>query len=170
MDYLTLTAHPDTHPIAVTSIQATAWRDGCRWHFRYLLDGTSQLILPDPAEPSRADKLWQTTCFEVFVKTDGQAYVEYNFAPSDQWASYAFDGPRQGMRTTDETVESWLEGGDDWVALEAAISADLAPGAPLGLTAVIEEQGGHKSYWALAHPDGPPDFHDPSCFLARLPE
>ena len=38
------------------------------------------------------------------------------------------------------------------------------------LTAVIEEEDGTKSYWALAHPDGPPDFHDPSCFLARLPE
>ena len=38
----------------------------------------------------------------------------------------------------------------------------------LGLSAVIEEQDGTKSYWALAHPDGPPDFHDPACFAASL--
>ena len=170
MDYLTLTAHPDTPPIAVTSIRATAWRDGYRWHFRYLLDGISHLILPDPAEPGRADHLWKTTCLEAFVSTGGETYVEYNFSPSGQWATYAFDSPRQGLRNAGENVEVWLEGGDDWIAVEAEVSADLAPGYALALTAVIEEEGGHKSYWALAHPDGPPDFHDPSCFLARLPE
>jgi len=24
------------------------------------------------------------------------------------------------------------------------------------------------SYWALAHPEGKPDFHDPACFAATL--
>ena len=174
MDYLTLTAHPDTPPLAVTSIQAAFWRDGERWNFRYLLDGTRQLILPDPAEPTRADQLWQTTCFEAFVNTGGQAYLEYNFSPSGKWAAYAFDRPRRGMRNGDEDVGVWLEGGEDWIAVEAAVSSRPRPGSPLGLTAVIEEEGGHKSYWALAHPakehSAPPDFHDPSCFIACLPE
>ena len=39
----------------------------------------------------------------------------------------------------------------------------------MGLSAVIEEQGGVKSYWALAHPDAKPDFHAPACFAATLP-
>ena len=34
----------------------------------------------------------------------------------------------------------------------------------LGLSAVIEELNGHKSYWALAHPPGKPDFHHSDCF------
>lgn len=165
-----LIAHPDHHPIAVTTIEATAWRDDDRWHFRYLLDGTSQLILPDPAEPGRGDALWKTSCFEAFVNTGSQTYVEYNFSSSGEWAAYTFDAPRQGMRNSDAAVEIWLNLGDDWIAVEAAVSADLAPGSRLALTALIEEQGGRKSYWALVHPSGPPDFHDPSCFLARLPE
>lgn len=37
-----------------------------------------------------------------------------------------------------------------------------------GLTAVIEEAGGHKSYWALAHASGQPDFHKRSCFTLQL--
>ena len=41
-------------------------------------------------------------------------------------------------------------------------------GAP-HVGAVIEEAGGIKSYWALSHPEGAPDFHDPSCFLASVP-
>ena len=40
----------------------------------------------------------------------------------------------------------------------------------LGLSAVLEEKDGTKSYWALAHPDPEkPDFHDPGCFVAHLP-
>ena len=40
----------------------------------------------------------------------------------------------------------------------------------LGLSAILEEKDGTKSYWALAHPEGDkPDFHDPACFAAHLP-
>lgn len=167
---MNLSPHTDFPPASVETIEASSWREGDRWHFRYLLDGAAKLILSDPAEPGRADDLWRTTCFEAFIGGEGVAYFEFNFSPSGQWAAYAFDAPRQGMRNAHDDVEVWLEGGEDWIAVEAAVSADLAPNSPLGLTAVVEEQGGRKSYWALAHPNGPPDFHDPSCFLARLPE
>ena len=39
----------------------------------------------------------------------------------------------------------------------------------IGLSAVIEEIDGTKSYWALAHGKGPPDFHNSACFDYRLP-
>jgi hypothetical protein len=35
----------------------------------------------------------------------------------------------------------------------------------LGMSAVIEEASGRKSYWALAHPSGQPDFHHATCFV-----
>jgi hypothetical protein len=38
----------------------------------------------------------------------------------------------------------------------------------LGLSAVIEELGGRKSYWALAHPPGNADFHHSDCFAYEL--
>jgi len=38
----------------------------------------------------------------------------------------------------------------------------------LGLSALIEEPSGHKSYWALAHPPGKADFHHPDCFAHEL--
>ena len=164
-----LIPHPGTPPLAVASIEVECWHDGGRWHFRYLVEGAARLELPDPAATGRADELWQTTCFDAFVGGKGATYREYNFAPSGQWAAYAFDSPRQGMRNADDEVEVWLEGGDDWIAVEAAIFGDLAAGSPLNLTAVIEEEGGHKSYWALAHGDGPPDFHNRDCFVAHLP-
>jgi len=36
------------------------------------------------------------------------------------------------------------------------------------MTAVIEEEGGAKSFWALAHASGKPDFHDAACFVGEL--
>lgn len=165
---MSLCPYPDQHPLKVTAIEASAWREGERWHFRYLLDGTAALVLPGPATPGRADELWRTTCFEAFVGGDGETYREFNFSPSGQWAAYTFDSPRAGMRAADALVEVWLEGGENWIAVEAAVTAELSAGAPFGLSAVIEEYGGHKSYWALGHSDGAPDFHDRACFRARL--
>ena len=167
--HMQLIPHLEAPALAITAIKAQCWHDAGRWHFRFLIDGATRLVLPDPAEPTRADTLWQATCFEAFVGCDGTAYREYNFAPSGQWAAYAFEGPRQGMLTADDQVEVWLEGGDDWIAVEAAVSAEFAPVSPLNLAAVIEEQGGHKSYWALAHAPCPPDFHNRDCFIAHLP-
>jgi hypothetical protein len=164
-----LTPHPDTPVVTVQSIDCAVWQDNGRWHFRYLVEGAEDLILPDPADPARADDLWKTTCFEAFVGLNSESYLEYNFSPSGQWAAYRFDSYRKGMREEPAEVEVWLEGGEGWIAVEAAVeSTALNPGSILALTAVVEERGGHKSYWALAHPAGPPDFHDRSCFTALL--
>ncbi|MBA3666222.1 MAG: DOMON-like domain-containing protein [Sphingomonas sp.] len=155
------------------SVDVAVWCDQGRWHFRYLVEGAQGLALPDPAAPARADGLWKTTCFEAFAGLSGGAYLEFNFSPSSQWAAYRFDAYRQGMREEPTEVEVWSEGGDSWIALEASVRCDaLVARAPLGLTAVIEEKGAQKSYWALAHPANPskalPDFHDRSCFVAKL--
>ena len=37
------------------------------------------------------------------------------------------------------------------------------------LCAVIEEQGGQKSYWAARHAGEKPDFHNPACFILPVP-
>lgn len=57
-------------------------------------------------------------------------------------------------------------------ALSACLE-DPAFGGPgpwvAAISAVIEEADGTKSYWALAHPPGEPDFHHPDCFVLDLP-
>jgi hypothetical protein len=40
--------------------------------------------------------------------------------------------------------------------------------ARIGLSAVIEEQDGTISYWALRHAAGKPDFHHPDGFAMEL--
>ena len=57
------------------------------------------------------------------------------------------------------------------VSLEMAETSDLPNDGlwQLGLSAVIEETSGHKSYWALAHPSENPDFHHSDSFVLDLP-
>jgi hypothetical protein len=57
-----------------------------------------------------------------------------------------------------------------WWALGASIAVPADSNWQLGLSAVLEETDGTKSYWALTHPNPEkPDFHHPGCFVARLP-
>jgi len=163
-----LLPHRDYPPLGVTAIGASAWREDGRWHFRYLVEGAEDLILPDARPAKRTDGLWKQTCFEAFVRLSGTRYIELNFSPSGQWAAYRFDDYRSEMRDEAAEVEIWLDAGESWLALEAAVTCKaLTAGSSLGLSAVIKERDG-TSYWALGHPDGRPDFHDQTCFRALL--
>ncbi|MFL6830848.1 MAG: DOMON-like domain-containing protein [Sphingomicrobium sp.] len=132
----------------------------------------SRFAIPQAAEPARADGLWQTTCFEAFLRAEGeQSYREWNFAPSGQWAAYDFTDYRDGMAAAEVgTPYVRVEDNFTWWALGATIAVPAESEWQLGLSAVLEEKDGAKSYWAIAHPDGgKPDFHDPACFAAHLP-
>ncbi len=133
----------------------------------------SRFVIPEPKEePARAEELWQTTCFEAFLRAEGEEeYREWNFAPSSRWAAYDFRKYRDG-RSDADVVPPYIRVEDNltWWALGATIAVASNAQWQLGLSAIVEEKDGTKSYWAIAHPEGDkPDFHDPACFAAHLP-
>ena len=132
----------------------------------------SRFVLPGTAAEGRADGLWQTTCLEAFLRADdAEAYREWNFAPSGQWAAYDFTAYRDGMASADVGAPPYIRLEDNltWWTLGATIAVPANHSWQLGLSAVLEEQDGTKSYWALAHPSGDkPDFHHADCFIAKL--
>ena len=141
----------------------------------FVVRGDDHLVLPSSTIPARADNLWSTTCFECFVRpVESDAYQEFNFSPSSRWAAYAFDQYRVGSRDLALAAEPrvMLDRDDGSGTFTCDVDLDLTHirdwPIQLGLSAVIEEEGGRKSYWALAHPPGLPDFHHPDCFAAEL--
>lgn len=175
-----LTPHPDTPCDAIQSIEVNVARaQAGLLTLRFVVAGDiARLRLPPPLERARADELWQETCFEAFVKPEGgEAYHEFNLSPSNRWAGYRFDGYRQGMITLDGAALTHLtrRTSDDLYELVATLDLvaerGLADDLPwrMGLSAVIEETSGAKSYWALAHAPGKPDFHHPEAFALDLP-
>jgi len=173
---LKLTPHPDFPCEALVGIEAGARREGeAALKLTYRARGRiAELALAPPAAPLRTDGLWRTTCFEAFLKPEsGQGYVELNFAASGEWAAYGFAGYRDGMAALEMPIPR-IETRREHELLELEVAIDLTgvlPPGPcrLALSAVIEEASGAKSYWALAHADGRPDFHHDAAFAARLP-
>jgi hypothetical protein len=174
-----LVPHPAVGPATVQSVEVEVSLTNEFVTLRFVVEPADALILSSFGR-ERRDNLWRSTCFELFIRPDSGSYVEFNFAPLSAWNAYSFVDWRKGRRAYQLDVEPYLadsrldERKDRLpgryeldVALGAEITA-LSP-ATASLTAVIEEEGGRLSYWALAHPPGEPNFHHPDCFVARLP-
>lgn len=176
---LTLTSHPDTPCEAVTRIEVNLARAApASLALRFVATGDiASVRWPQGLDRARADDLWKHSCFEAFIRpSGGEAYYEINLSPSNRWAGYRFDRYREGMTSPPglalthltlrasaslfEMVATLDLGGQDDLSLDRA--------AHLGLSAVIEETNGRKSYWALAHAPGKPDFHHPDSFATTL--
>lgn len=170
-----LLPHPDHPPRNVSAVEAE-WNPDERWpgeeqgdRLKFVVTGASGLVVPPRVGPNRTDGLWQTTCFELFFfhpDKSGGSYVEHNFSPSGEWAAYSFERYREERRDLDFFAPNIsCVTVDDRFELRVDMDASVHPPATMrmNLAAVIEESGGHKSYWSLGHAPGPPDFHNDTC-------
>ncbi|QDK32486.1 DOMON-like domain-containing protein [Sphingomonas sp. IC081] len=169
-----LICHPAHPPVLVRSMEARVIGLDQSWlRVRWRILGAGKLVVPAFAGKGRADGLWNTTCFELFLQAPGaEPYVEINLSPSERWNAYDFTARREGMseRPMPREPECTMRKGSDIAIFDAAIPAAGLPDLPLGMgfTAVIEEEGGVRSFWALSHSGEAPDFHDPACFTQAL--
>jgi predicted GIY-YIG superfamily endonuclease len=164
-----LSCHRDTPHLGISNIAVELRQTSSRLMCRYIIEGSVSDLMWTDAAPSRAGELWQHTCCELFLKGPGDGYLEYNLAPSGQWAAYRFDRYREGMRDADvppPVISVAREEGRLILAAEIDIAEPITA---LALSTVIETRDGAKSWWALAHPPGKPDFHHPDCFTLELP-
>jgi hypothetical protein len=175
LNTILLRCHQTAPPYMADSVDIR-WEiqpEGRLW-LRYHVDcDLGAIVLPEPLEfPYREDGLWQTTCFELFLREFGASeYLEFNFSPSRTWAAYRFDDYRHGMREWPmDEPEIYLDMSNTHVALEVTLVLDgvLTTNTMAGLSAVIHESNDIKSYWALKHPPGKPDFHHKDCFALKL--
>jgi hypothetical protein len=177
-----LIRHPDFVADGVEEIGASvAWNSGAPIAIRYSLKGDlARLRVPQSQPPRRSDRLWEHTCFEAFFAVKGRPeYLEFNFSPSGEWAVFSFQryrepapppkkdpAPELTVRCAGENLELnahvglvWL---DDLQAIEPGARVSVA------LSAVIEDNRGRLSYWALKHPPGKPDFHHRDGFALEI--
>jgi hypothetical protein len=183
-----LLRHPDTPCPALTGLDVSVaiLADGSL-SLDYRLSGRlAALSIPPAQAPAATDGLWQHTCCEAFIAHPGSpAYREFNLSPSSQWAAYRFSDYRQredwalpaGIAPRIDIAEQAGE-----LRLHAVLPAALLPEHQpdalrqpawpptwqLALSCVVEAADGSRSYWALTHPPGQPDFHQRSNFTLNL--
>ena len=176
---LALKPHPDNPSDAVTHIEVDVLRDAPETLvLTWLLTGNlSKVVLPAFRGRERADELWKHSCFELFVQGEADSYFEFNFSPSGGWAAYRLASYRGDLENTVGTpVQSHVfKVGPSSIGMVARLNlgdlSGLALYAPLriGLSAIIEGPDGERSFWALAHAPGEPDFHNPIAFAGEIP-
>lgn len=166
-------------PGGIKSIQASIAGDDQKiLRIAYRLDGAMDMLkMPAGCPARRADRLWEHTCFEAFIRAAGdKTYYEFNFSPSGEWAAYSFRAYRDGMASLgeDSAPEILVRRDVDKLELEATARLDRLPALAaaatwqIGLSAVIEAGDGGLSYWALKHPAAKPDFHHADSFIVDL--
>ncbi len=168
---LTLTPHPAEGTPPGIEVVANYLLEGNQLMLDYRICGAiNQLNLPPVATPRRVDGLWKHSCLEAFVREgSGPAYQEYNFSPSGEWACYQFTEYRgQPEQPACEAPSVKLHTEANGMSINCRISLPSSRPIHIGLCAVLEDQLGALSYWALHHPAQKADFHHPDAFVLEV--
>ena len=146
--------------IILLSLFLSPWAEQRKIEYERQLESRDELSIISPG------------LFREFRRAGDEGYVELNLSPSERWAAYDFVSYRAGMadRAMPRDPDCTIRGAHDLMIFDAAIPLAGLPPLPwqMGISAVIEEEDGTKSLWALRHGPGPADFHAPACFAARL--
>lgn len=173
-----MTLHPLSRSLAVDQIEVEIERPRSdQLTLSFTLTGNIPgIAMPHVTAPMRRTELWKRTCFEAFLRAlKVPRYYEFNFSPSTEWAAYQFDDYRKKMREAPEIDSiqiNWWSAGNSYT-LQARLKIGTMSDLPratwqIGLSAVIEERSGSRSYWSLVHPTDKPDFHHPASFAHEL--
>jgi hypothetical protein len=132
------------------------------------------LIQPRSTKSARKNDLWKETCFECFFGVgNSKQYFEFNGSTTGDWALYAFDDYRNGMKDVPMVVEPSLqklekEDGKISVVWNIPYFTDSIIQSA-SVTAVIKNATNSEvGYWALKHAGEKADFHLRESFIHRF--
>lgn len=151
----------------------------------YLLTGSINQVqlLEKPLVPSpRADELWNSTCFEWFIKSNSsKKYWEFNAAPTGFWNFYELEDYRTNLKasplveTPKFSLTQELSSSDHYqFRLEVNMidlfknELTLSNNGRMAITSVVQWKSGEVSYYSLQHPLQKPDFHSDEGFAIFL--
>lgn len=125
---------------------------------------------------ARVIKLWEKSCFELFIKNAEDNYIEFNFSPEFEWNCFYF--AKKGDALTEysrmDSVKFDILLSLDVFHLIVELDKKKFPEhffkgeLHAGITSVMKEKNNKLSYWALSHHDTRPNFHDFRSFTALV--
>jgi hypothetical protein len=172
-----LQSFPTTSKLPQVEINGRVNRKDQMLSIEYQLFGDLNAIsiAPPASSPSRQFHLWEATCFEFFIGIPGDRnYWEFNLSPSGDWAVFALDDYRQGLR--DELAFTSLPFKVDrypnyiTLSLEFDLSELILAEQDLemSVTTVIKSSQDELSYWAITHSGKEADFHLRDSFSIKM--
>ncbi len=132
---------------------------------------------PSPNK-NRLLKLWEKTCFELFIKNENDSYLEFNFSPNFEWNCFYFNKKGDQLMPLNQMQMPKLDIllSNDHYLLFADIKKGQFPENFLsknqqnhvGISCVIKDKNEKLSYWALVHCDTRPNFHHFDSFIYKF--
>jgi hypothetical protein len=128
----------------------------------------------------RVIKLWEKSCFELFVKNSKGSYIEFNFSPVFEWNAFYFsikgdelkeykrvDALKMDVLLSDQVFSLIVEI-DKLKFPDGFFDKSADASLEIGITSVLKNKDGALSYWALNHKDTRPNFHDFRSYVPLL--
>lgn len=126
-------------------------------------------------KPQRTIGLWNSTCFELFLKNKGSnEYIEFNFSSSHDWNCFKFQNQNDQLREWTQLNKVEITSFRDTNLYHLKVTF-LKPQLPSNFqelerllystTTVIKHSDDSYSYWAIKHTDNKPNFHHPESFV-----
>lgn len=137
----------------------------------FIMAGDISLIdfAKDSKGIKRKNKLWESTCFELFLKNPkSPAYYEVNVSSSGDWNVFEFTDYRKNKKETDPVSApmSRIKSTAGNFNIEFEVKLDefkniftTEQSALLGISCVLKQANGEYIYYALRHKKEKPDFH-----------
>ncbi len=121
----------------------------------------------DPVH-ARKIKLWEKTCFELFIKNKNDQYMEFNFSPVFEWNAFFFNKKGDALKEFEKVSAVKIDILHSMEVFKVIVEIKkkdfpddfFTLDMSAGLTTVLKERNGRLSYWALSHEDQRPNFHD----------
>jgi hypothetical protein len=146
----------------------------------YRIDQGFELVDTGNSTPNknRILKLWEKTCFELFIKNENGSYIEFNFSPNFEWNCFYFQKKGDSLSELKEMQMPELDIllSKDHFLLFAKIKKEFFPEGffdrkqtlNVGISSVIKDNAKSLSYWALTHCDSRPNFHHFDSFIYKF--
>lgn len=144
--------------------------------FSYQLRDADQVLMDSltartfgASDFKRANKLWQSTCFEAFWGTPfAKKYYEMNVTADGRWNVYVFTDyrkPNPPEPTSDFRLHSLTVTNE---RLDAEFKTAIRPKVvEAALCAVLRTQNNENYYYSAKHTGSKPDFHLREGFTIR---
>jgi glutaredoxin-related protein len=144
----------------------------------YKLQGDLSSIELGDGNPKHAReiKLWEKTCFELFIKDNNNSYIEFNFSPDFEWNCFYFEKKGNALEEYKkmELVKFDILFSNEVVHVIVELHNNMFPdhffdgSLSAGISSVIKSKNGILSYWALSHEDQRPNFHHFDSFKCKF--
>jgi len=176
--YSLVAFHPESAPAINLIAEINSNQESIFVSFR--IDQGFECVDTDTPTPNknRILKLWEKTCFELFIKNDNDSYVEFNFSPNFEWNCFYFEKKGDALNELKEMQMPDLDIllSKDNFLLFAKIKKVFFPKGffdnnqklSVGISSVIKDSRKSLSYWALTHCDSRPNFHHFDSFIYKF--